>query len=173
MITEREFSHIYETYWAKLYSVCYFTVNAHEVAQDLVMEIFLAVWKNRETTEIQNLEHYLVKAAKYKSIKYITSEQRNKSKFKELLQRQLIQRNHDLPTDILEAKELNDALVHSIYALPAKTREIFLLNREEGLTYSEIAIKLGLSVKTVEYHISKALKILNRMAYLIMCLNIL
>ena len=46
--------------------------------------------------------------------------------------------------------------------LPEKTRAIFILNREKGLTYPEIASSMGVSVKTVEYHISKALALLGQ-----------
>jgi RNA polymerase sigma-70 factor (ECF subfamily) len=60
----------------------------------------------------------------------------------------------------IESMELEGKIREAIDSLPEKCREVFELNRFEGLKYSEIATRLGISVKTVENQMSKALKIL-------------
>ena len=60
-----------------------------------------------------------------------------------------------------ENKELDNTIKQAINNLPEKCKEVFLLSRDEQLKYKEIADKLGISIKTVENHIGKALKILH------------
>ena len=68
----------------------------------------------------------------------------------------------DNPQFILEEKEWHLALMAAIEALPEKTRIVFLMSRMEDLTYEEIADRLSLSIKTVESHMTKALKLLRK-----------
>ena len=60
----------------------------------------------------------------------------------------------------IESMELEEKIMEAVDTLPEKCREVFELNRFEGLTYSEVAEQLNISVKTVENQMSKALKIL-------------
>lgn len=62
----------------------------------------------------------------------------------------------------IEARDVKRKIQHAIDRLPEKTRTIYLLHRREGFTYVEIANQMGLSVKSIEYHISSALKFLVR-----------
>jgi RNA polymerase sigma-70 factor, ECF subfamily len=66
----------------------------------------------------------------------------------------------DNPQFILEEKEWQAALMAAIETLPEKSRIVFLMSRMEDLTYEEIADRLSLSIKTVESHMTKALKLL-------------
>lgn len=163
MMKEDAFKAIYEQYWSKLYSVCFYTVASREVAEDLVMEIFLSLWNNREKVEIDNLEHYLVRAAKNKALKYLIKQKRSQVQLQKMIYTIPAENVVHAPESRLELKELSASISCSLGTLPQKTKEIFLLNRENGLTYQEIAHQQGVSVKTVEYHISKALRVLNRL----------
>jgi RNA polymerase sigma-70 factor (family 1) len=162
MMKEDAFKAIYEQYWSKLYSVCFYTVASREAAEDMVMEIFLSLWHNREKLEIENLEHYLVRAAKNKALKYLIKQKRKAAQLHKMIHVMGVEHTIHAPENRLEMKELAASISNSLTTLPQKTKEIFLLNREQGLTYPEIARHLGVSVKTVEYHISKALRVLNR-----------
>ena len=66
--------------------------------------------------------------------------------------------------DFEERSFVGDHLWREIYNLPPNCREIFLMNKRDGMKYSEIAEELNISVKTVESHISKALKRLKEKA---------
>ena len=160
---EQAFRVIYERYWQKLYMLCFYYATGREEAEDIVAEIFLSLWNNRDGIVIDHLEHYLVKAAKYKSLKSIDHQQRRNRKIYSLTRRgdgYYVEENS--PGSTLETKELSGQIRKSLEALPPKTQRIFLLNRENGLTYEEIAGQEGVSVKTVEYHVSKALKTLGK-----------
>lgn len=69
-------------------------------------------------------------------------------------------RSADNPSEELDAKELNAVIQYTLQKLPERTRQIFNLNRFEGLKYKEIADKLSISIKTVEANMGKALKAL-------------
>jgi len=160
---EKAFRAIYERYWQRLYNLCFHYSTAREEAEDIVAELFLSLWNNRDKLHIENLEHYLVRAAKYKSLKFIDHQQRKSKKIYSLTQKGddfYVEENS--PERTLETKDLSRQIQQSLRDLPQKTKTIFLLNREDGLTYEEIAGQMGVSVKTVEYHVSKALKSLSK-----------
>lgn len=160
---EKAFQVIYDRYWQRLYQLCFYYTAAREEAEDIVAELFLSLWNNRGRLQIDNLQHYLLRAAKYKSLKFIDRQQR---KFRKVYS--LLQKGDDLyveessPGSVLEIKELSTQIQQSLRELPQKTKKIFLLNRESGFTYDEIAGQMGVSVKTIEYHVSKALKSLGK-----------
>ena len=64
------------------------------------------------------------------------------------------------PAESMEYEEISAMISKTLEELPERTREIFELNRQEGLKYREIAERLSISVKTVEAHMGKALKAL-------------
>ena len=159
---KRSFEIIYERYWERLYHLCFYYTLSREEAEDLVMNVFTSLWKNRSKVEISNLEYYLVKAAKNQSLKFILKQQKKREQLQNLKERnsRLLNSNHS-PEQLLEAKELSSRFYNNLQELSPKTQKIFLLNREKGFTYEQIAKTLGISVKTVEYHISKALHFLS------------
>lgn len=138
-------------------------VNTREEAEDLVMNIFSSLWKNRiKASQIDNLESYLVKAAKNQSLKFILKQQKQRRQIHQLKeQKSEFVEHQNSPDQLLEIKELSFRIHNNLQKLPPKTQQIFLLNRENGFTYEQIARSLGISVKTVEYHISKALHMLS------------
>lgn len=155
---EAAFREVYERYWSKVYDICYFYSRSHEESEDMLIDIFASVWQHRERIDTALLEHYLVRAAKNQAYKFLIRQERQRSRMRqEALRRHLQHAGADMPDLLLESKDLSGQLERRIQALPEKTRRIFLLSRESGLTYPEIALRLGISIKTVEYHISKAL----------------
>lgn len=165
---EEAFKQIYERFWEKLYQVSYYYTHSKEDSEDILINIFMAVWNNREKIEIEYMESYLVKAVKNQSLKYIIKQQRVREHIRKLEENALKSTTAaDSPEIQLEIKELSRHLDNQVQSLPEKTKTIFLLNRENGLTYEQIAHSLGVSVKTVEYHISKALAVLSRYVIII------
>ncbi|WP_298708265.1 RNA polymerase sigma-70 factor [Chitinophaga sp.] len=156
------FRSIYERYWSRLYSICYFTIGSREAAEDTVTEVFISLWNHRDHAAIENMEHYLVRAAKNLSLKHLIRQRKQDQALLHMVDILQDHHRHSHPDRPLHMKEIR-AMAHSTLAtLPEKTREIFLLNREQGLTYQQIAERTGLSVKSVEYHMSRALRALSQ-----------
>lgn len=136
----------------------YFTRKglAFDAAEDCAQEVFVRLARTNEET-VQNAEAYLFTIA---SSVLISRARKAKTRFDALHHpiEDFSLASGDAPQDrVLEGKEALERLVAALSELPADTREMFLLNREDGLTYTQIAARYALSVKVVERHIGKAL----------------
>jgi RNA polymerase sigma-70 factor (ECF subfamily) len=156
---EQGFEEIYKYYWAKLYSVAYNYTRNREVAQEIVQELFVSLWLKRSTLpDDLNLKSYLFKAIRNKIYDFC-----DKQTVRDEYARYMAL-NQDFSANTteqqLDFEELNLILNQQIDILPEKTRQVFILSRVNGYSIPEIAVELQLSVKTVEYHLSKALKYL-------------
>lgn len=146
---------IYRLYWQKLYNMAFYYLAHESDAEDVVQDVFISLWARRERIQIHvALENYLVRSAKYTTFFYL----KLKKKHKESLQSiPATQPSNDVEEQ-LQYKELIARLHAILESASLKTREIFYLSRFNGLSYREIAEQMQISVKTVEYHISLALK---------------
>lgn len=155
---EHAFRLIYDRYWETLFQTCYYFTRSREDTEDMLIGIFSALWHNRQTAAIRDLDAYLGRAAKNQALKFILRKQRQQAQLQTLKKRMGEKKGMPATPDaLLEYKELDSHISGQLQLLPEKTKTIFILNREQGLSYPEIARTLGVSVKTVEYHISKAL----------------
>ncbi|GAB2786877.1 RNA polymerase sigma-70 factor (ECF subfamily) [Hymenobacter luteus] len=152
------FAEIYERYWELLLGVAYRKLHSREAAEEVVQDLFAALWLKRRTQAIQHLKSYLLKAAKYRVIDVLKAR---------LTQTAYLERTrpHVMPQDhsteeTVAADDLSLALLASLMRLPEHTREVFRLSRLEHQSVPEIAVRLNLSRKTVEYHLTRALKAL-------------
>ncbi len=144
-------------------------VGDQAVAEDLVMDSFMYYWENRSKVSCNgNMLAYIVTVVKHKSLDYLKQLKIHSRVHDEIKDDAEWELNMGIAT--LEAfdpyKELvpdNIELVNNaISELPERTRQIFLMSRQDNMTYKEIAYAYGMSEKNVEYHISKALKILRK-----------
>jgi len=153
------FKAVYDTYWEKVYAVCYNNTRCVELAQDMTQEIFTSLWERRKSLKIeQSIEHYLVRAAKYKVSEYY----RNKS-IREKHQKRISQNyctSAQCTKEDVDYSLLVQRLDLVVENLPCRCQQVYRMSREEGLTNKEIARKLDISQRAVEYHISKALRFL-------------
>lgn len=155
---EQAFSIIFKRHWYHLYSAAYSKVQSHEVAEEIVQDLLVTLWEKRSILLITNLSHYLNVSLKNRCIDHI---RRNatKEKYWQYIKSYFPVMNVE---EEVIAHELEEALEKGIEELPEKSRMIFKLNRLEGLSNSEIAAKIQLSEKSVEYHITKSLKQLRK-----------
>ncbi|WP_183556804.1 RNA polymerase sigma-70 factor [Mucilaginibacter sp. SP1R1] len=160
------FEEIYNRYWLKLYAAAYKRLNEREVAREIVQDFFTNFWVNRAQIKIQSsLEGYFFTAIKYQVLNYKRAEAVRSSYSKQL---QLANEVYDNSIEEnYQYKELRERVDMEVNQLPPKCRFVFELSRNQYKTNKEIAQLLGISEKTVENHLTKALR------YLRVNLNIL
>jgi len=133
-------------------------LQSREMAEDLVHDIFLSLYSKTEALEFTvSLKAYLHTALKYK----VQNELRNKlvrERHKRFLFFSSTCKN-DFASN-LEYTECKKRIDTTIASLPDKCRKVFTMSREHDYSYKDISGNLGISVSTVEKHISKALKVL-------------
>ena len=154
---------VFKQMHAPLFFYAFKFVENSEVAKDLVQDAFLSMINHsKNNTEIKNIEAYLYRSVRNNCFNYLKHKAiRNKFEKSEIdrLQREL--EFYDTHQTLVE-KELQQKLNSVIKGLPANYRKVFELSRFEDLTNNEIAKNLGLSVRTVETQIYRALKILKQ-----------
>lgn len=152
------FTHIYNTYWEKVYAVCYNNTRKLELSQGMTQEIFKSLWERRDTLQIEQIENYLVRAAKFKVSEYYRNKVIREKNLNIACEDYCGAANcteNDISFTLL-LEEL-DILVDK---LPCRCKEVFKMSREKGLTNKQIALELKITERGVEYHISNALKFL-------------
>jgi len=156
---ERAFSVLYDRYWDRLYTRAYHRLSDEIEAEEVVQDVFLSIWARRAQLEVRSSAgSYLSVAVKYQIINKLAKRKRVSS-FKESFVKSITVSENT--TDLwLSEKELRERLEIHINELPDKCRLVFKMSREEGLNAKQISEELCLAEKTIEAHITKALKIL-------------
>lgn len=152
------FNEIYNRYWMKLLAQATYDLQNESEAEECVQDVFVKIWNNRATLSLRfKLSTYLYRAIKNQIIN--------------VLEKRYAKRNQLLPLpadldvgsvlsadSVLLEKELLAALEAAVAALPEKCGVVYRMSRFEGKTNQEIARELGISEKTVEGHVTKAIK---------------
>jgi RNA polymerase sigma-70 factor (family 1) len=150
---------LFRLYYAPLCSHVIRFVYSKQVAEDIVAEVFCKFWDSRIFQKINtSYRAYLFKCARHSAYDYV--------KFKLSGNSQGGQPESDDnasdPCEILQYDELYHTLEETINGLPQRCKKVFVLSRMENKRYQDIAEELEISVKAVEAHISKALRILRK-----------
>jgi RNA polymerase sigma-70 factor (family 1) len=155
----KSFEKIYNMYWSKVYATCYNTIKEREVAKEMVQDIFKSLWERKDELEIRtSVEHYLVRAAKFKVFEYIRNKTSQKKHVACALEDYCSSTN--CTEDAVLYHNLTEKVGHLVDRLPCQCRNVYTLSRTEGLTNKEIASRLLISERAVEQHITKALRFL-------------
>ncbi|RHR95190.1 RNA polymerase sigma-70 factor [Parabacteroides sp. AF14-59] len=161
---EKVFEQIVKSYWPRLYAFANIYVINKEAAKEIVQDTFLVLWSQRKYLEDNTcLITYLMVVGRNKCLNYLKSLQLHTIPIDDLNEYTVYQRSNvyvleDDSLEILITKELAQAITTSLEKLPTQTKEIFMLSRYNGLKNKEIADQLGISTKSVEYHITNTLK---------------
>lgn len=149
------FHKIYLNNWDRLYRYAFNILKDEKICEDLVQDIFFSLWKNRNTSKIDNISAYLFQSLKFQIYKHFRD-----TKFVSMdIERfyNIIEVNAS-PLETLVLKDLEEMVSAHTKKLPKRCQEIFYLSRYESLSHKEISDKLNISIRTVKNQISVALK---------------
>lgn len=153
------FEHLFNVYYKTLCNYACSILKDIDEAEEVVQNTFFNIWKKREVLQITTS----FKAYAYKAVHNDSLNKLKHAKVKAVYAADYKSTMNGGFADsgqILEAKELGQRINEAINALPEQCGNVFKLSRFENLKYSEIAEQLDISVKTVENHMGKALKLL-------------
>lgn len=154
------FDYFFDSYYQGLCVYAYRLLKSTAEAEDLVEDFFVRVLENRRNIRIEkSVKSYFIRSVHNRCLDFIAHQQ-VKHHSEAYLMKRLSE--EDLQEYPLINSELEQRLNLAIQNLPNGVRDTFLLNRFEGLKYQQIAARENISVKTVEYRISKALAILRK-----------
>jgi RNA polymerase sigma-70 factor (ECF subfamily) len=154
---QNSFTAFYSDNFRKLILVSDKYVNGIHVAEEIVQNIFLKIWEDTTALKgIISIKAYLYRSVVNASINHVNRE-KNIEKHHSIIAEHLTEADIDT---LDEQNELIVLLHDEIDRLPARCQKVFRLSRLDGKKYRDIALELGISEKTVENHMSNALKIL-------------
>ena len=153
---KKSFERLFKTYYASLCVFAHRFIDDPDDCEEVVQSFFLKIWDKRKNIDINtSVKSYLFGSVRNRCLNHIKHQ-----KIKQQYQNTIVQsaniENH-ASNDFLEI-DLIEKINNCIAALPERRREIFILSREQGLKYREIANKLNISIKTVETQMGHALK---------------
>ena len=154
---ERAFEKLYEKYSGGIYGFSLKLLKSTDFAEEVVQDVFLKVWNTRNDLDVNlNFKSFIYTIAKNQSLNILKRAANDLN-----LRDQLLYTQETLSTstkDNLLNKEYENVKRNAINSLSSGRRRIFLMSREEGLSYEEIAKNLGISVNTVKTQMKTALK---------------
>ncbi len=152
---EAAFTELYDRYWKLLFYVAHKRLKVFAEAEEIVQDVFADIWLRRKTLKIQSsFKYYVASATQYQVMAQLT---RRKRMTQVQIEESPDQASLNRADQILMFKELEEKLQQLVSALPEKCRLVYELNRKEGLNNKQVAEKLGISEKTVENQMTKAL----------------
>jgi RNA polymerase sigma-70 factor (ECF subfamily) len=156
---ETAFEMLFRTYYKPLCNYAYSFLNDPDEAEEVVQSAFIGVWDKRSSIEIQSsMKSYLYRMVRNSCLNVIKHANVKKQHVKYALAGG--EPMDESASQSVMSQELELKIQEAMKQLPEQCRLVFQLSRFEELKYSEIAGQLNISVKTVENHMGKALKIM-------------
>ena len=150
------FNQVFRRYYSPMVRFCIRYVADTDIASEIVQDLFVKLWSNREKISFNtSFESYMLTSVRNSALTYINKErshaEANLRVFSE-------ESDNTDPSETLQSNNLEESYRKILKDMPEKRRKVFLASRYDGLKYSEIAEKLGISQKTVEAQMSAAIK---------------
>lgn len=153
------FEQLFKAHYRALHTYANMLLKDMDIAEEVVQSMFLKLWEKRELLDVQtSVKAYLYKCVYNDSLNLLKHEH-VKSKYQDFTVHTM-NVHHEAASHKVELSELQKELRLAMEALPEQCRIIFQMSRFEELKYKEIAERLGISIKTVENQMGKALRIL-------------
>lgn len=158
---QKAFKTLYNRLWNKLYAKACAILRDQNKAKDILQEVWIDIWQRRKEIDNDNIEAYLSTAIRFKIYKSFKNTKHKEVLIDEFIDYLKLSTIDDNPIDHqFEYDDTKRKIEKSINSLPDKCQSVFKLSRYDNLKNNEIAEKLNISQRTVETHISNALKIL-------------
>ncbi len=155
---ESAFTALYNTYWKPLYYLAYKHLQSSQAAEEIVQEVFLALWEKKAILTIHSPGMYLAAMTRYAVYRHIAREKKYP----------ILCTDQEASTQLLSeeaARTIDNKLLFDMVAklsgrLPEKCRMVFISNKLLDQPIQEIAEQMNISTRTAEAHLSKALKVM-------------
>jgi RNA polymerase sigma-70 factor (ECF subfamily) len=155
IIDESTLKELFNVYSDSLCTFLNYYTHDKQLIEDIIQDVFIRLWEERDTINIFYIKTYLYNAARNRVLNYLRDEQNRSLLLEGWAGRELEKQR---ARDCINMEEFSSIYQQAIHSLPEKCREIFILSREQNKTYKEIAGEKDLSVKTVEAQMSIAIK---------------
>jgi len=156
---EVAFERVFKTHYKNLYAYAFSILKDEDEADETVQQVFFKLWERSEQLSISGpLAAYLYRAVYNESLNFLKHQKVKESH--RLHVAYSMKNKAEQPQVKVTGKELEKKFREALNELPEQCRTVFQLSRFEDMKYKEIADKLDISVKTVENHMGKALKLL-------------
>ena len=158
MFDKEKFKERFDAYYPMLCRVAFGYIPDSQECEDIVQESFINVWNNgRYELDDKDFVSYMVRAVKNNCITFLRKQNLD---IVSLDDNTICLNSAGIMDEESEPINHNEVIAKVLKELPPKCKEIFLLSKMHGLKYNEIAIKMDISIKTVENQMGKALKII-------------
>lgn len=160
------FERLYREHYLKAVHYAHQYISDYELSKEIVHDAFLIIWEKRNSLNFeQNIASYLFTVVRNKCLNTLRDKMHKLKNFDPEITIDLLINQYSLQdesaTNIFN-KELMELIDKTLTTMPEKIRTVFELNRDENITYKEIAISLGITEKAIEYRMSKALAIFRK-----------
>jgi RNA polymerase sigma-70 factor (ECF subfamily) len=163
---EAAFTTLFYFYKDKLYSFIYGLTKSELKTQDILQDIFLKIWQNRESfSQVENLNAYIYTMARNVAFDSFRKLSNTVSALDELIAAADSEDLDESPDNRLIRKELLERVSGAIDQLPAQQRKVLEMSKKQGMKYSEIADELNISVWTVKNTLKQALVNLRKILF--------
>lgn len=150
------FEQLFKAHFVHLCNFANQFVKDSDSAKDITQKVFISLWENREKIDPQkSIQSYLFTSVRNRSLNYIRDQKKYRS---EILDLGIHDFEMPFEEDNFALSELKEKVAQALNDLPEKCRLVFEMSRFQNMKYKDIAQELDISVKTVEAHMSKALK---------------
>ena len=149
---------LFRAFYRPLGNVVFRVVQDRAVAEDLVQDVLLNVWKNRDTLRISAYKSYLYRAALNGALRYAQRQKRQVA----WDEANPPDPGRNTTDELVHGQEAEAAVAAALETLPPQCRAIFLLSRQESMSYQQIADALDIAPKTVENQMGKALRLMRQ-----------
>jgi RNA polymerase sigma-70 factor (ECF subfamily) len=151
------YRYVFDNHFTDLCNFLRIYLHSKEFSEEIALELFEFIWEKRETLQIRaTFKAFLFSSARNRAISHYRKEHR--TVFSSLEFSETVMDDPQTSQHFMEAEELRKIIETAISKLPEKSRQIYLMAREENLSHKEIAARLGITSKTVENHVGIALR---------------